>query len=55
MNAWLEIADWYMRFGLGEALFVILFSEPKSRRAWIRHIYIWGPMFLVNIAGKGKG
>lgn len=55
MLAFAKLLEWYIYAGLAEALLVILLSEPKSKHQWIRHIYIWGPMLLLKLAGKGKG
>lgn len=55
MLALAKIVEWYTYAGLAEALIVILLSEPKTKWQWIRHIYIWGPVMLMNIVGKGKG
>lgn len=55
MLALVKIVEWYLYAGLAEALIVIILSEPKTKWQWIRHIYIWGPVMLMKVVGKGKG
>lgn len=55
MLALAKVLEWYLYVGLAEALIVILLSEPKTKWQWIRHIYVWGPVMLMKVVGKGKG